>query len=182
MASPRLLTFVALCTFGFVVGGCALGPIWARAIEGQVTDAETGQPVAGAHVFASYVCSSSLDPSHENYAFRWATTDSEGRFAISGRPATRFWAIGCISRWNPDVAVLDRRYGIHSKWFSGSGPPPDWHHVVFEIRRDSKEIEDLDSAKDLYPLCSNHTVDCYRACELWYGEQECSRLRARSGR
>ena len=74
MASPRLLTQVfALCTFAVVLAGCALGPIWARAIEGRGIDAETGQPVAGAEVFASYVASSTLDPSHNNYAFRWAT-------------------------------------------------------------------------------------------------------------
>ena len=183
MASARLLTHVlALCALACVLAGCAFGPIWARTIEGQVTDAETGQPVVGAEVFASYKSSSLLDPTHHNYAFRWATTDDEGRFSIPGRPAPNLWAFGWVSRWNPDVAVLDRRYGISFREFSMGGPPPDWRHMEIKICREPNEIERLNSAKTLSEVCGLGVLDCFRACQLWYGEQQCSRVRKASGR
>ena len=83
MAGLRLLRLlIALALAGSSLG-CALGPIYARRVEGQVIDKRTGAPVANALVFAVY----EMVWREERYPLdtRWDKTDAEGRFAIPGR-------------------------------------------------------------------------------------------------
>jgi hypothetical protein len=73
---------------GCVLGGvflstCLTGTGYARTIQGQVLEAETGKPIAGAVVLGVWTKSVGLLLSHwELLGVREAETDAEGRFVL----------------------------------------------------------------------------------------------------
>ena len=81
--------------------GCALGPIYARRVEGEVVDKQTGKPVADALVFAVY----DVEWRSERYEVdtRWARTDAHGRFAMPGHFSMTF---------GPPFSYTDREYAV----------------------------------------------------------------------
>lgn len=99
-----------------LVGCFSLGPIWVPRVEGIVVDAETGEPLAGAEVVASYR-TPRFDShaewlvSHVTTDSRSATTDRDGRFAIPAHLAIEPVRGGCVTPWYPWLSARHPDYG-----------------------------------------------------------------------
>lgn len=74
---------VLLLSVLLVMGGCRSGPEQWGPFRGQVVDAETGMPLAGAHVMVTWIREPpSLHYSQWFYDAQETVTDGEGRFEI----------------------------------------------------------------------------------------------------
>jgi len=161
MADLRLLIRLGAAILLAGAGACALGPIWAEGIRGQVVDRRTGDPVAGAEVFVAY------DMEHATSSYpvdvRWVTTDDQGRFEIPGRVSMM---LGPPFSWTVDqyfILVLHPDFGSHGV-----------NEELFESFPSGRiEIEPEDTVKFFeHPsgwvsLCGGLTSEaCDRICEM----------------
>lgn len=88
----RLATLSLLVALSFLMAGCTIIPrsYSAAPLGGRVVDRETGQPIAGAYVVATYVLKMGMEggastPLH----YEETRTDHEGRFHFNGFETTR---------------------------------------------------------------------------------------------
>ena len=174
MADPRLLTrWLALALVACALSACAIGPIWARRLEGRVIDAGTGQPVPGVEVFASYVAQPLFGGSGDlDFDYRFTTTDPEGHFAIPGHLASLAWRLLSWTRSKPDVWLLHRSYGkiLYEYSTASQGLPADWQSLELRIRPNEDSLRALSKPAGADGLCSgNHPDVCRRACIVWWG-------------
>jgi hypothetical protein len=138
MADPRLLTSaLTLALLACALTACAIGPIWARRLEGRVIDTGTGLPVPGVEVFASYVAVPLLTGAGQaDFDYHFTTTDAQGHFAIAGHFASQAWRFLSWTRPNPDVWLLHRSYGklLYSYSTASQALPDDWQNLELKIR------------------------------------------------
>jgi hypothetical protein len=87
VATSRLVTITQLMALSILMAGCTIYPrsYSAAPIGGRVIDRETGQPIAGAYVVATYVLKMGMTggastPLH----YEETRTDHEGRFHFNG--------------------------------------------------------------------------------------------------
>jgi hypothetical protein len=87
------------------------GPFRLAAAHGRVVDAESGAPVAGAEVIEWYRGAGAFAGPQPVYHARWATSDSDGRFAFGATcaPSPRMWL---LKTYGPDYSVYHPRYGL----------------------------------------------------------------------
>lgn len=114
MKAIRFLLICAAVTLS-VAAACGMLPqvLYGKRIAGQVMDADTGQPVTGAHV--AYVWESTIIPSgftgHNSrticYHAAATTTDAQGRFQIE---AWRKWSTYDVYVLDPIALVYARNY------------------------------------------------------------------------
>ena len=167
---PALLALLATSMLG-----CSVGPVWSPRVAGRIVDKETGEPVVGALVSATYGMHSALKWEGGSYVCCYKTsstfTDAEGRFEIPGgfelmRPLPFTWV-----EVHPDVEWLHPAYGLG---LLSRDAKVDWSHLELSMVRDEQRIE-LYDASDGVPFClGSHS--CWEACQLWFGDdQECVR-------
>lgn len=114
MKAIRFLLICAAVTLS-VAAACGILPqvLYGKRIAGQVMDADTGQPVTGAHV--AYVWESTIIPSgftgHNSrticYHAAATTTDAQGQFQIE---AWRKWSTYDVYVLDPIALVYARNY------------------------------------------------------------------------
>ena len=114
MKAIRFLLICAAVTLS-VAAACGMLPqvLYGKRIAGQVMDADTGQPVTGAHV--AYVWESTIIPSgftgHNSrticYHAAATTTDAQGQFQIE---AWRKWSTYDVYVLDPIALVYARNY------------------------------------------------------------------------
>lgn len=88
-----VLRRTVLCVLVVLTGGCRSGPEQWGPFRGQIIDAETGMPIAGAHVMVSWE-RDKPNPVHWTQSFYDAqetVTDEEGQFEIPRE--TRFLTV-----------------------------------------------------------------------------------------
>lgn len=130
--SSRALAGVAALLFSAtVVGSIFPHRLYGRHLAGQVVDATTGRPVAGAHV--AYLWEATINPSgftahnSRDICFHAAATvtDALGRFDI---PAWSKWKTYDVDAVDPTVLVYARGYEpVQEPLFSKRGERPAEH-------------------------------------------------------
>ena len=97
-----VLTRVALCAVALMLmAACRTGQEQWGPFRGQVVDAETGEPIAGAHVMALWIREPpSLHYQQWVYDARETVTDADGRFEI---PYERRWLTAWVNPPRIDV-------------------------------------------------------------------------------
>jgi hypothetical protein len=165
-----MLALLALCA---LQAGCTLGPIWARHLDGRVVDARTGDPIPGATVFASFEVSGGMGfTSARTTNTRWTTTDSDGRFVLTGRFAV--WPDTLAAFKNaPTVDVFHPDYGLSVTAFGGHRGRhfPGWRGLVLEVEPSVLDLDQLLENHRTLSLChglDNHA--CRHLCRVAYGE------------
>lgn len=167
----RLLTAVAVLVL-IGLGSCAIGPIYARRVEGKVVDKRTGVPVAGAEVFASYPVTVPAGHSYE-IGHRWATTGNDGRFAIPAHIAVTLGPPISWTRKYPTFDVVHRDYGVFGFSYGKSADKfPGWRNLVFEIEPEiSRGL--FENTLHWASLCRGMPRKaCDRMCMVAYGSVE----------
>ena len=88
-----------------------LGPFRLAEVRGQVVDAESGAPLAGALVIEWHRGAGPGGASQPVYYARWATTDATGEFrlAASAVSSPRMWL---LKAYAPDYAFFHPSYGL----------------------------------------------------------------------
>lgn len=169
MADLRLLKLLVCLVLAGASLGCALGPIYAPRVEGQVLDKNTRKPVEGALVFTTYemVWATHRRPVDT----RWAQTDSEGRFAIPGHFSMTLGPP--FSSTDPDffLTLVHPGYGLYAiddaERIGGSR-----YDLLFELEPNSSRRL-LEESGEYSLLCSRLSHDgCDRMCEYAYGSAE----------
>ena len=102
-----VLTRVAVCVAALMfTAACRTGQEQWGPLRGQVVDAETGKPIAGAHVMALWMREPpSLHYQQWVYDARETVTDADGRFEI---PYERRWITAWVNP--PRIDVFAPRY------------------------------------------------------------------------
>lgn len=168
--SVALLALFLTATFG-----CAIGPVWARRLEGRVVHAETGEPVADAAVFQHYVVKGG-DLIY-NFDHRWTTTDEDGHFAIPGHIAL---TAGPPFTWTKDLPSVQVVHGGLKtiKLFTWEQDPdhprafPGWRQLELALEP-GKSAYAFESTAHWAALCSGFSDEaCDRICEVAYGSVE----------
>jgi hypothetical protein len=179
VAHFRLLSAVAIVSLLACTTACALGPIYARRIEGKVVEKGTGKPVAGAEVFAGYEVNSPYF-GVDYTDWRWVTTEEDGSFAIPGH----VWVIlgPPLGRTEPypGFQVLHKDYGMSGVSYSGrpASAFPGWRNIVLEIERGPglQIFEDPNQQLSACPELMSSDDACERMCVIFYGSVEaCAR-------
>lgn len=190
MSVVRRALPVALATG--LLGCFSLGPIWVPRVEGIVVDAETGEPLAGAEVFASYF-TPRFDLDDKDWFTTvttdsaWGTTDRDGRFAIPAHLAIDPVSGGFVTHWYPWLFAYHPDYGA-LEW------PNNWHYpaqdaekerqffraVVFEMKAPRAKPGRPAGWIGLFEkgACrSGKLTDaaCERLCEVSVGLEACAR-------
>ena len=170
------MSLVSLALLGSSLG-CALGPIYARRVEGVVLDKRTGEGVAGAEVFVVYEI---VQGSHRRAAdTRWATTDAEGRFAIPGVFSMTLGPPPSVTDRNYFVRVVHPDYGKFSSVANRRVETWPHHRFVFEIEPNSQRGL-FESPRHWASLCRGlNSKGCDRMCEYAYGSAEACYERGR---
>lgn len=113
MTLSRLFLIVAVITLS-TTGGCGMPHLlYGKRVAGQVVDADTGEPIAGAHVAllweAGIIPSGFTGHNSRDICFHAAatTTDSQGRFDI---PGWWKWKTYNVYNVDPFVLVYTRNY------------------------------------------------------------------------
>jgi hypothetical protein len=174
VADLRLLSAVFLLLGAGA--GCAIGPVYARRLEGRVVDRETGQGVAGTEIFSWYEAHPLLGwlegPEPRRFDHRWATTDESGRFAIPGHLAITFYAWPSYTKRHPSFKVVHPQYGWIFKGYDKHDRFPGWREVEFSIQPDPVTLSLLmnDPERGWPSFCSVLGREgCRRACEVLLG-------------
>jgi hypothetical protein len=159
-----------------VTSGCALGPIYARRVEGKVVEKATGKPVAGAEVFAGYEVS--WGNHSEVIDWHWTTTAADGSFAIPGHVKLILGPPVSRTERYPFFLAVHPKYGTFSQGFGGSAAEdfPGWRSIVFEIEPSlSREL--FEEPHNWAGLCSGLSKEaCDRMCAVAFGTlEECYR-------
>ena len=107
-----------LCVAALVLAaGCRMGAEQWGPFRGQVVDAETGRPIAGAHVMVLWIREPpSLHLTQSFYDARETVTDREGRFEI---PYERRWLTAWVSA--PGVSVFVPGYQVQESIVASGG-------------------------------------------------------------
>lgn len=184
MADLRLLTAVVLLLGASA--GCAIGPVYARRVEGRVVDMDTGQAIAGVEVFSRYEAHPLLGwlegPNPRRFDHRWATTDAEGHFAIPGHLAMTFYAWPSYTKRYPLFEVVHPSYGWQGWGYDQGEPFPGWRKLEIVIRPNPYTLRMMrdDPERGWPSFCTFLSRDaCRRACEVLLGSvQACIELGA----
>ena len=104
-----ILTRVALCIVALsLTAACRTGQEQWGPLRGRVVDAETGAPIAGAHVMALWVRDRpSLHSKESAYDARETVTDRDGRFEL---PYERRWMTAWVNA--PGISVFAPDYQV----------------------------------------------------------------------
>lgn len=140
-----------------VVGPCTIihrfGPYY-----GKTVDADTGLPIEGAVVLASFYTEAyTLGGTRPKFVDALEVmTDARGEFQI---PAQRVWAFRAPHRWDvhPDFVIFKPGYGsfprhkgVSPKFSPGDTLPPD-QHVVMKLPRLNPPDEIRENSRSLLP-------------------------------
>jgi len=129
--SRKLLAFAAILFSATAIAGLLPHRLYGRHLAGQVVDATTGRPIAGAHV--AYLWRSTINPSgftghnSRDICFHAAATitDALGRFEI---PPWSKWETYDVDSVDPTALVYARGYKpIQEPLFSKRGGSPAEH-------------------------------------------------------
>jgi len=105
-----------------VIGGCRSGPEQWGPFRGRVVDAETGEPISGAHVMVTWMREPpSLHGTQWFYDAQETTTDTDGRFVIRRQPHYMTAFVGA-----PRVGFFTPGYLIEAEDVT----PPSGHPYV----------------------------------------------------
>ena len=176
MRKPTRGSIALLALFLTPAFGCAIGPVWARRLEGRVVHAETGVPVEGALVLQRYYVTGTAN----SYTFdeQWTTTDEQGRFAIPGHIALTLGLPFHFTGEFPLVEVVHR--GLKTShsfiWENDPEPPlpvfPGWRELELAIQP-GKSAYVFERTRHWPSLCRGYSSEaCARLCELAYGSAE----------
>jgi len=130
-ASKKVVVFAAIIFSATAAAGLLPHRLYGRHIAGQVVDAATGHPIAGAHV--AYLWEATINPSgftaHNSrdicFHAAAAVTDSRGRFDI---PAWSKWKTYDVDPVDPTVLVYVHGYEpIQDRLLSKDNERPDEH-------------------------------------------------------
>lgn len=170
MVDLRLLSAALLASATLAAGCFTPGKIWFRTIEGQVVDADTGEPVEGAEVFVFYFWAGHLSGTHRFEGS--AATDHEGRFLVPGHLGNIIDPPGLAVRDRPYFVVYHREYGVELDSPIGGEWP--WRSVVLPIHPDALTMKMARDSKEWGNLCMSVSGDeaCKRLCEVAYGAAE----------
>lgn len=110
--TPRrfLLRALAVVVVGIACSACRSGPEQWGPFRGQVVDAETGQPIAGANVVVQWLRDPpSLESSTRFYDAQEAVSDADGRFEIPRRThlLTAWVTAPGLSVFSPGYVIQD---------------------------------------------------------------------------
>ncbi len=167
----------------FVAAACSHGRVWAPRVAGRIVDKETRQPIAGAPVFASYLIDSwgkfeggSMSCCVE---LNWTKTNTDGRFEFPAHwMHPRGSVLDSIPSY-PELHWLHPGYGREALeyWPFGEGAEKYrdrvWENLELEMSRQEWFIRAVNEGKDFGYICGSR-VDCWVACEAWFGgEEEC---------
>lgn len=156
--------------------GCAIGPVWARRLEGRVIHAETGEPVEGALVLQQYqVMGGDLTYTFDD---QWTTTDAQGRFAIPGHIALTAGPPFTYTEDFPLIEVVHRGLKT-SHFFSWDSDPehplrvfPGWRQLELAIKP-GRSAHVFEKTWLWGSLCSGYSSEaCAQLCKLAYGSAE----------
>lgn len=181
MARLRLLMCVSVL---IALSGCSVLPRWSPTLEGVVINELTGEPVAGAEVFAAYEVTRTVAwKTHSRLRdFHWTTTTSDGRFEIPGH--LRESGLGWSSRWMkfPRFRVLHPELGFFRIGFSRYSYPGN-RELELKVRPSYESRSYFDSLEPS-SICPGWDYEaCMRMCEVAYGSAEsCRKERTDKGR
>ena len=160
-----------LALFATSLLGCTIGPLWSPRVAGRIVDKETGQPVVGAVVSATWGMNDAAkwEGGSHTCCYRVASTltDAEGRFELPGRveifrPMPLTW----LER-NPDLTWIHPAYGMGSV---SRDSEVDRSALELEVVRNEAEIARINASGEA-PFCYG-SADCWQACRVWYGGDE----------
>jgi len=143
--SRRSVTIAAAMLLAAAAGAEARGP-W----HGQVVDAETGQPIAGVVVLASWTVWTAgwPHPTEEFFGVAEVVTDTDGRFTIPARDLRPLGRPGAIV--GPELRMFKAGYGL---WrYQGSSPYPQTEDPVASRQRAERELAKLERDGTIFEL------------------------------
>lgn len=121
MPAARSLPWVLVVAAG-LASSCVpgLGPFRLAEAHGRVVDRDSGAPVEGALVLQWYHGASAGDGPRPEYAARWTTTGTQGRFAFASAlaPSPRMWL---LRTYGPSYAFHHPELGL----VRGARPDPE---------------------------------------------------------
>jgi len=142
------LSFIARATpailFATVVAGCdwyGTRSFSADAITAYVVDADTGEPIAGANVLATWVMKSGLENNTTNYAMVMeAVSDSSGKFTFPAWGPKNVSARGQITDLAPLITIFKSGYRLGGGANRIDKPAPfhmssEWDGKTFKLNR-----------------------------------------------
>lgn len=163
MVDLRLLGRLLLPWTLLLASGCAFGPICAPRLEGRVTDARDGKPVADALIVANYTYQHS-DP----WDIRLTRTDSEGRFVVPAHFAMLWGRKTFLAdTGGPEVLIAHPSYGKHYRNEHHRDEWKDLESLSFHIEaKDWRRFHEKDSVTICDDLRAEH---CDEMCEVMWG-------------
>ena len=136
-APAKFRTVLAFALLG--LAGCvpSLGPIRLAAVEGQLVDRESRQPIAGAHIFQVYRGAGAPGADPHVYHSRWTQTDARGNFGFVSEitPSLRMWI---LKTYGPRYDFYHPEYGLVR------GPTTEEAEVVLEGSLDQAQQRRMD--------------------------------------
>lgn len=152
--------------------GGTLGPVWARAIEGRVVDARTGEPVPGAIVEAFHPVYTLGFRAPGRIGETWTTTDAAGRFLVPGRLALT-WLPASRTDPLPELVVFHPEFGWTTQLFRRNGRSefPGWDRIEVQLAVEPRMREHMRTVRGASRVCGTLGPDaCREACRMIYGE------------
>ncbi len=141
-------TLFAFALLGLV--GCvpSPGPVLLAAVDGQLVDRESREPIAGAQVFQVYRGAGAPGADPSVYTTRWTQTDARGRFIFVSEiaPSARMWI---LKTYGPRYDFYHSEYGLVR------GPSTEEAKVMLEGSLAQAEQRHM----DLQVFCSSTADD-----------------------
>ena len=168
MVDLRLLT--AVLVVAVLSCGCGKIPRWSRRVEGRVLNEETGEPVSGAEVFASYQIMRMVHPGEIDV--HWTTTDEKGHFSIPGhiREIGPWWFVSTDRI--PYFRIVHPVLGYFTR-IMDEDSFPGYRKLEFRISRSRRSLFYFDDPIDYHKMCATRNpAACARLCEVVFGSAE----------
>ena len=168
VAGPSLTILATLAVLLIaVVAGCdwyGTRSFSADAITAYVVDADTGEPVAGANVLATWVMKSGLENNTTNYAMVMeAVSDASGKFTFPAWGPKNVSGLGQIPGLAPLFIIFKPGYNQGRGANRSNGPAPlhmtsDWNNKTFKLKKFQGTPEEYANYLDLYLLGDIHSL------------------------
>jgi hypothetical protein len=160
--------------FAAAACSCSQGPVWEPRLEGRIVDEETGEPVVGVLVEASYT---RVDPGLFHASIRevpqgWAYSDPDGRFVIPGK-----WKVQLAGSWSatPSITTYHPDYDWNFDELPG-GPLPRWHGFTIRIRNRDEYSPLEHERRAPGSACHFSEATCLEFCRMAFpGVEDCGR-------